>query len=172
MVNKTFRKPHDSTKDATAMSLYLQHREVTLWDAKGTWSLKHKRGGEGVGGVGRQWGGGFEGRASDHCQTALARVVFSCDCGTPSGWNLLSRFQSQLSKHASKSSFKSSSSKAPPTGSNNPGGDQPSVGIRLQSDAGPVVGWRSQTRCDLEDTAPSFTFLLVHSSSSSYASSW
>lgn len=76
MVNKTFRKPHDSTKDATAMSLYLQHREVTLWDAKGTWSLKHKRGG-GVGGR-EAVRGGFEGRASDHCQTVLASwVVFS-----------------------------------------------------------------------------------------------
>lgn len=75
MANKTFRKPHNSTKDATGMCLYSRHRKITLWDAKSHFTTKNHRG---RGERGEQRGSkvileGMSVCASDRCQIVFAK---------------------------------------------------------------------------------------------------
>lgn len=90
MANKTFRKPHNSTKDATGMCLYIQHRKITLWDAKSHLTTKNHTGERGGGG--KQRGSkviseGMSVCASDRCQISVAKKqnktlewLFLSDC--------------------------------------------------------------------------------------------
>lgn len=44
MANKTFRKPHISTKDATGMCLYTTHKEITIVRCKSHLATKNHEG--------------------------------------------------------------------------------------------------------------------------------